>query len=60
MPFSTVNVWVVVPANQRRVSERMRETLATIRRRVHAEPVRDRVRYVGLVFAVDTVSLGCP
>lgn len=51
MPFSTVKECVTVPANQRLVSEMRRDMIATISRRVQALPVRDRVRYVGLVLA---------
>jgi hypothetical protein len=44
----------MVPANQRLVSERMREIEATMRRIVHADPVWDFLRYEGFVFAVDS------
>jgi hypothetical protein len=52
MPFSTLKECDIDPANQRRVSERIRETEATIRRIVHADPVCDFLRYEGFVFAV--------
>jgi hypothetical protein len=52
MPFSTLKECDMSPANQRRVSERMRETEATMRRIVHADPVWDFLRYEGFVFAV--------
>lgn len=52
MPFSTLKECDIVPANQRRVSERMRETEATMRRMVHADPVCDFLRYEGFVFAI--------
>lgn len=51
MPFSTVKEWATVPANQRLVSEMRRDMIVTISRRVQALPVRDFVRYVGLVLA---------
>ena len=53
MPFSTAKVCVTVPANHLRVSEISKLIEATMRRSVQAEPVRDRVRYVGLVLATD-------
>lgn len=52
MPFSTLKECDISPANQRRVSERIRATEATIRRIVHADPVCDFLRYEGFVFAV--------
>jgi len=53
MPFSTAKECATVPANQRLVSEMRRDTVATIRRRVQALPLRDRVRYVDLVLAIE-------
>jgi hypothetical protein len=58
MPFSTVKVCATVPANQRLVSEMRRDTIATISKRVQALPVRDRVRYVGLVLAREEGLVG--
>lgn len=56
-PFSTENVWLVVPVNQREVSVHASQIHVRIRVTVHAEELRPWTRYVFLVLAGD-ISAG--
>jgi len=57
-PFSTVKAWVVVPADQRRVSERRSSSEIVMRAKVKELPVLVRVRYVGFVLAGNCMLVG--